>query len=316
MLVFRNIFRRLINAKEYLVLSFAVIFISVFIVTFTTTLSVPKYRVGVLESANEIFTNNSINSNNRFEFEKVNSNKDYNKDLIVKKYDAYISKENDEFHITEISNNKIALQLEMLLFKNSNVDIPKSDTDYKTMLSVITMTSMIITLVLYKFYFDDKSGVHLRIRASKNSTLMYILQYIFFNFLTLISFNILSIFLVLPYFHIVISTELLIFSSLGMLFAATFGMFLSTYTKKNQGALLIGTMLTVISTLLSGSLFAVKENSLQSKIQYLFPQKYIAELGNYLNDKSINIVIPIVILVLYIIILFTCSIKRYNKIFK
>ena len=81
-------------------------------------------------------------------------------------------------------------------------------------------------------------------------------------------------------------------------------MVLSTLTKKNQGALLIGTMVSVLTMLLSGALFSVKKGSIQDKIHYIFPQYYISNLGKNIDGNSTNLTQSITVIVGYTFLLF------------
>lgn len=176
------------------------------------------------------------------------------------------------------------------------------------------MTSMILSLILYKFYFDDRNGVDKRINLSGISTVSYTLQQFLFNFIVLFLINIIGLIILLPLLNIALSWQLIFTTFLIEIFASSFGMMLSTFTRKNQGALLIGTMLTVLTMLLSGALFTAKKGTLQGKIQYVFPQHYIAELGMHLDSINIKLYNTLSVIICYIIlfmfIAIYCQMKR------
>ena len=125
-----------------------------------------------------------------------------------------------------------------------------------------------------------------------------------FNFLILSITNLLSSLILLPLFDLDISWNLVLYILLIEVFSANFGMVLSTLTKKNQGALLIGTMVSVLTMLLSGALFSVKIGSIQDKIHYIFPQYYISNLGKNIDGHSTNLTQSITVIVGYTLLFF------------
>ncbi len=175
-------------------------------------------------------------------------------------------------------------------------------------------SNLILQFALYKFYFDDRNGVDKRINLSGISTVSYTLQQFLFNFIVLFLINIIGLIILLPLLNIALSWQLIFTTFLIEIFASSFGMMLSTFTRKNQGALLIGTMLTVLTMLLSGALFTAKKGTLQDKIQYVFPQHYIAELGMHLDNINIKLYNTLSVIICYIIlfmfIAIYCQMKR------
>lgn len=98
----------------------------------------------------------------------------------------------------------------------------------------MVMSSMILSLILYRFYFDDRNGLDKRIYLSGVSNFSYVLQQVVFNFLILFTTNLLSSLILLPLFDLNISWKLVLYILLIELFSANFGIFLSTLTKKKS----------------------------------------------------------------------------------
>ena len=90
-------------------------------------------------------------------------------------------------------------------------------------------------------------------------------------------------------------------------------MFLSTLTKKNQGALIIGTMVSVITMLLSGALFSVKIGSVQDKIHYIFPQHYFSNLGKNIDANLTNLAHSVTVIVGYTLLFFLLANYLQNQ---
>ena len=217
------------------------------------------------------------------------------------KYDAYINKEDGKYKVTTVRNSTLGKKLSQYLNKGKSLTAPTSSghNHYKIIITVMAMSSMILSLILYRFYFDDRNGLDKRIYLSGVSNFSYVLQQVMFNFLILSITNLLSSLILLPLFDLDISWNLVLYIILIEVFSANFGMVLSTLTKKNQGALLIGTMVSVLTMLLSGALFSVKKGSIQDKIHYIFPQYYISNLGKNIDGHSTNLTQSITVIVGY-----------------
>ncbi|MBA1435318.1 ABC transporter permease, partial [Bombilactobacillus bombi] len=143
---------------------------------------------------------------------------------------------------------------------------------FQYLVSILAMSTMILSLILYKFYFDNSNGMDKRIYISGTSNFSYVIQNLLFTTFILTIASVVIIAIVLPIFSIKLSLLLFIDVVLIDIFSSSFGLMLSTLTKNNQGALIIGTVFTIITTMLSGALFTIKNTSMQKIIQYIFPQ--------------------------------------------
>ena len=299
-IILRNNLQRFLKEKTYAIISFLLVFITIAATSFVVTMESQKVKIGVTKTAIELL---EMNDNN-ISVKEVERDMNYYTNLISGEYDAYINKEDGKYKVTTVRNSTLGMNLSQYLNEGKLLIASSSNSYYKIIITVMVMSSMILSLILYRFYFDDRNGLDKRIYLSGVSNFSYVLQQVVFNFLILFTTNLLSSLILLPLFDLNISWKLVLYILLIELFSANFGIFLSTLTKKNQGALIIGTMVSVITMLLSGALFSVKKDSIQDKIHYIFPQYYFSNLGKSIDGNLTNLSYSITVIVGYILLFF------------
>ena len=308
-IILRNNLQRFLKEKTYAIISFLLVFITIAATSFVVTMESQKVKIGVTKTAIELLETN----NNNISIKEVERDMNYYTNLISGEYDAYINKENGKYKVTTVRNSTLGMNLSQYLNEGKLLITSSSNSYYKIIITVMVMSSMILSLILYRFYFDDRNGLDKRIYLSGVSNFSYVLQQVVFNFLVLFTTNLLSSLILLPLFDLNISWKLVLYILLIELFSANFGMFLSTLTKKNQGALIIGTMVSVITMLLSGALFSVKKDSIQDKIHYIFPQYYFSNLGKSIDGNLTNFSYSITVIVGYILLFFLIANYLQNQ---
>ena len=299
-IILRNNLQRFLKEKTYAIISFLLVFITIAATSFVVTMESQKVKIGVTKTAIELL---EMNDNN-ISVKEVERDMNYYTNLISGEYDAYINKEDGKYKVTTVRNSTLGMKLSQYLNEGKSLIASSDNNYYKIIITVMAMSSMILSLILYRYYFDDRNGLDKRIYLSGVSNFSYVLQQVLFNFLILFTTNLLSSFILLPLFDLNISWKLVLYILLIELFSANFGIFLSTLTKKNQGALIIGTMVSVITMLLSGALFSVKKDSIQDKIHYIFPQYYFSNLGKSIDGNLTNLSYSITVIVGYILLFF------------
>ena len=308
-IILRNNLQRFLKEKTYAIISFLLVFITIAATSFVVTMESQKVKIGVTKTAIELLEMN----NNNISIKEVERDMNYYTNLISGEYDAYINKEDGKYKVTTVRNSTLGMNLSQYLNEGKLLITSSSNSYYKIIITVMVMSSMILSLILYRFYFDDRNGLDKRIYLSGVSNFSYVLQQVVFNFLVLFTTNLLSSLILLPLFALNISWKLVLYIFLIELFSANFGIFLSTLTKKNQGALIIGTMVSVITMLLSGALFSVKKDSIQDKIHYIFPQYYFSNLGKSIDGNLTNLSYSITVIVGYILLFFLISNYLQNQ---
>ena len=308
-IILRNNLQRFLKEKTYAIISFLLVFITIAATSFVVTMESQKVKIGVTKTAIELL---EMNDNN-ISVKEVERDMNYYTNLISGEYDAYISKEDGKYKVTTVRNSTLGMSLSQYLNEGKSLIASNDNNYYKIIITVMVMSSMILSLILYRFYFDDRNGLDKRIYLSGVSNFSYVLQQVVFNFLILFTTNLLSSLILLPLFDLNISWKLVLYIFLIELFSANFGMVLSTLTKKNQGALIIGTMVSVITMLLSGALFSVKKDSIQDKIHYIFPQYYFSNLGKSIDGNLTNLSYSITVIVGYILLFFLIANYLQNQ---
>ncbi|WP_195853734.1 ABC transporter permease [Aerococcus tenax] len=308
--ILNNNLKRLFQAKSYLVLSMLLVFVTVAASAFVVTMDAPKPIVGVDPSASELLDMNIDD----LSVEEISGDHPAYTKLITGDYDAYITKEEGKYQVTTVRNAELGDELNQFL--NTGQSSSESDSrnnHFKVILTVLVMSSIILSLILYRFYFDDRQGIDKRIYSSGLSSFSYLSQQVLFTFLLLFTISALACCSLFPLFGLDLSGRFFLDLFFIELFAANFGMVLSTLTKKNQGALLVGTMLSVLTTLLSGALIPVKEGSLQEQLQTLFPQFYISKLGSALDGQAVAFSQSLNVLLLYIVGFFLIALYMQKR---
>lgn len=308
-IILRNNLQRFLKEKTYAIISFLLVFITIAATSFVVTMESQKVKIGVTKTAIELL---EMNDNN-ISVKEVERDMNYYTNLISGEYDAYINKEDGKYKVTTVRNSTLGMKLSQYLNEGKSLIASSDNNYYKIIITVMAMSSMILSLILYRYYFDDRNGLDKRIYLSGVSNFSYVLQQVLFNFLILFTTNLLSSFILLPLFDLNISWKLVLYILLIELFSANFGMFLSTLTKKNQGALIIGTMVSVITMLLSGALFSVKIGSVQDKIHYIFPQHYISNLGKNIDANLTNLAHSVTVIVGYTLLFFLLANYLQNQ---
>lgn len=308
-IILRNNLQRFLKEKTYAIISFLLVFITIAATSFVVTMESQKVKIGVTKTAIELLEMN----NNNISIKEVERDMNYYTNLISGEYDAYINKEDGKYKVTTVRNSTLGMSLSQYLNEGKSLIASNDNNYYKIIITVMVMSSMILSLILYRFYFDDRNGLDKRIYLSGVSNFSYVLQQVVFNFLILFTTNLLSSLILLPFFDLNISWKLVLYILLIELFSANFGIFLSTLTKKNQGALIIGTMVSVITMLLSGVLFSVKKDSIQDKIHYIFPQYYFSNLGKSIDGNLTNLSYSITVIVGYILLFFLIANYLQNQ---
>ena len=308
-IILRNNLQRFLKEKTYAIISFLLVFITIAATSFVVTMESQKVKIGVTKNAIELLEMN----NNNISIKEVEKDMNYYVNLISGEYDAYINKEDGKYKVTTVRNSTLGMKLSQYLNEGKSLTASSNNNYYKIIITVMAMSSMILSLILYRYYFDDRNGLDKRIYLSGVSNFSYVLQQVLFNFLILFTTNLLSSFILLPLFDLNISWKLVLYILLIELFSANFGMFLSTLTKKNQGALIIGTMVSVITMLLSGALFSVKIGSVQDKIHYIFPQHYFSNLGKNIDANLTNLAHSVTVIVGYTLLFFLLANYLQNQ---
>ena len=200
-IILRNNLQRFLKEKTYAIISFLLVFITIAATSFVVTMESQKVKIGVTKTAIELL---EMNDNN-ISVKEVERDMNYYTNLISGEYDAYINKEDGKYKVTTVRNSTLGMSLSQYLNEGKSLIASNDNNYYKIIITVMVMSSMILSLILYRFYFDDRNGLDKRIYLSGVSNFSYVLQQVVFNFLILFTTNLLSSFILLPLFDLNIS---------------------------------------------------------------------------------------------------------------
>ncbi|MEG0619275.1 MAG: ABC transporter permease [Bacilli bacterium] len=297
-MVFKNNIYRMWKEKNYVWLSSIIILVTIWVSAYVTTMKSPSLTIGTIGDIH-------YHSSNDFVFENISKTNYSRSNLIRGKYDAYIIEKKGSYTVETTKSKELKETIESILEKKISkkpYSLPQK-IKYSTSLNLLTVTLMIISLILFKYYFDERKGINKRILISMFSCTNYVFQHILSVSLIIIIPTLLGILVIFPFYNISLKLSYLFIVLLIVLISTSFTMMLSSFNRKNQGALLIGTMLTAILTLISGNFFTIKNNYFINKVQILLPQTYINTLAENI-DKNVTLSLFSIIVLIFMSILF------------
>jgi len=211
-------------------------------------------------------------------------------DLVLGKYDAVVIFQGDAFEIKTTRGEETKQAIEEIL--KGNVPNWGSGNTRGAVSNIFGFNMMIILMLgvqLYKFYFDERNGINKRIISTNISYTKYLFSHFIVVFLFL--FVPACIMIISSIFIFQISTAVTILQILFILFvlclfATSFGLFLNTLAKSIESSMMIGNMIMILTTIISGSFVAVTDNKVFTAITKILPQKQIMDYTIALENKT------------------------------
>ncbi|MFW2490635.1 ABC transporter permease [Clostridium chromiireducens] len=314
--IIKGILYRMINNKSYLIMPIVITPIIIAISIYFSSSLVAKYNIGVIGDYSANFNSDEVNIT-RLE------NKVPLSDLVKNKYEAVISFKNGKVIVDTIKGNDFKSKIERLV---NGERITNEDSEKRGVVSnivgFITMFIIALGVLLYRFFFDDKKGISRRIISTNITYVQYILSHFISVFLMIfvptVTITILSR-VMLDLDTRVTSVELILIIFVLSLFSSAFGLLMSTVTKQMQSASMLGMMINVITTLLSGSFFTISNNKLVSLFGSIMPQRHILEytislengkFSNYTDIASVILISIVMIISSFLIIKY--KMRKYS----
>ena len=309
--VIKGILYRMINSKTYLIIPIAITPIVIAAAIYFSSSFVEKANIGIVGNYNV-----NINS------DEVNIIKLENKvplsDLVKNKYDAVVSFENGKVQIDTIKGNDFKSKLEKII-NGENVTMKDGEKRgvAANIVGYITMFLILLGVMLYKFFFDDKKGIAKRVISANISYEQYVLSHFISVFMMIFVPTVLVTILakeVLKLDTNVTALQLAFIVMILSLLSSAFGLLISSIVKEEESSSMLGNMINIITTLLAGSFFTISNNNLISIIGNLMPQKHILDFTIALeNGGGINYLdIVNVISISAIMIIFSYLINKYK----
>ena len=314
--VIKGILYRMINNKAYLIMPLVITPIAIAAAIYFSSSFMTKANIGVVGG-----TKININS------DEINiislENKVPLSDLVKNKYDAVISFENGKVVVDTIKDEAFKNKLE----KMANGEKVTIEEDEKrgvasNIVGYITMFVILLGVGLYKFFFDDKNGISKRIVSSNISYEQYVFSHFVSVFLMVFVPTVVITVLSRELFNLntsVTALDLVFIVMILSFLASAFGLLMSSVTRSEESATMLGNMINIITTLLAGSFFTISNNWIINVIGNIMPQRHILnftialENGNGISYTDIGIVIVVSFLMIISSFLISkCKIRSYS----
>lgn len=309
--VIKGILYRMVNNKGYLMMPVLITPIVIATAIYFSSSFMIKANIGVVGGNDINFNSDEINII-RLE------NKVPISDLVKNKYEAVIYFENGIPVVETIKDKEFKNKLERIA---NGEKVTLEDGDKRgvaaNIVGYITMFVITLGVLLYKFFFDDQKGIAKRVISANISYEQYVFSHFASVFLMILIPTAIITLLSKEIFNLntrVTAIELgfiiMILSFLG----SAFGLLMSSVTRSEESAAMLGNMINIITTLLAGSFFTISNNKLINVLGNIMPQKHILDFTMALeNGNSINY-IDILCIIFISLIMIACSflINKYK----
>ncbi|EKQ56764.1 MULTISPECIES: ABC transporter permease [unclassified Clostridium] len=314
--VVKGILYRMIINNTYLIMPLIITPIVIGAAIYFSSSFVERANIGVVGDYDVNFNSNEINVI-RLEAKVPIS------ELVKNKYEAVISFEDGRAVVDTIKDNDFKNKLERIA---NGEKVTLEDGEKRGIASnivgYITMFVILLGVMLYRFFFDDKKGISKRVISSNISYEQYVLSHFISVFLMIFVPTVLITVLSKELLKLdtrVTTLELAFIILVLSLLSSAFGLFMSSVTKEMESASMLGTMINIITTLLAGSFFTVSSNNLINTIGNIMPQKHILSftisLENGIGINYVDIISVIVVSLVMIVCSFLINrykMRRYN----
>lgn len=291
---------RILNNKIYLFMATLVTPVVIFVAVFFTNKIETKSTIGIIGDIEISIKNvNAIYLEEEPKFSE----------LVQGKYDAIVKKENEIIQIETIRGENFKNSLEDALRENASYVVTSDRGIVTNLIGFITMFILVFASMLFKFYYDEKTGINKRVLSTSINHLQYSISHFLVVFAILFVPTIIIILLgniILQYNENVSYIHILFMVFTLCLFATSFSFFISSCIKTEANGGLVATMIIVITTLIAGSFFEVAQNGFTSFINKFLPQRYLLDyaiaLENGLSPNHFSILgIILISIVLFIL---------------
>jgi ABC-type multidrug transport system, permease component len=309
----KNIYSRMITNKAFMITTFIIIPITVLLsIYFTDKLNI-KGNIAIVG-------NNEVKIDvNKIRVSYINEEPPLS-ELVSNKYDAVVRIANGKTEIKSVKGEDFRESIEKVLggesinssFNTQNRGVGANIIGY------ITMFILFQGSILFSYFYKEKeNGITKRILSHPISSTQYLLAHFIGVFLiTFIptSIIVLSMVDILKLNTTVSNFQFIYIIALLSMFGAAFGILIASIVKSEDNGILIGNMLIIITTLLSGSFFNVNNNGALKVISSILPQKIILDFTMAIeNSKSMNYIGIMSIVIFSLILIGGSIIVNKNK---
>lgn len=312
--IIKGIINRIIKNKAYLLMAFVVTPIVIISAIYFNDSSFSKINIAVVGE-------NTVN----WDSDKVNitvvNSRVPKSDLVKNKYDAVVYFNRGQATVDSVKSKEFVSRIEnMINGQDVSVDVKDKKGVITNIASFIVMFMLFLGIMLYKYYFDERNGIYKRIIMSNISYGEYIGAHLIAVFIMIELPVVIFTILAKSIFNLETSVTngqiIIIFTALSML-SASFGMLVSSIVRDSQSASMLGAMINVITTIMSGCFFSITNGGIIGKLSSVLPQRNILDitiaLENDIRVSRISILNVAVIIVFLIAATFSINIYKMKK---
>ncbi len=235
-------------------------------------------------------------------------------ELVQGKFDAVVKYINGKYVVQTIKGEQLKGSLERILNDGASVkEELKSKEDrgiISNLIGFLTMLLLLIGSMLYKFFYQERSGTDKRIVLSKVGCIRYYLSHPIIVFLVL--FIPTWIICVTANLMLKLNLEVSILELTFMLFvlcllSASFSFFIACIFRTEQNGSLFSSMVIMITSLVSGSFIEVSNSKLNVIISHIFPQRYLLDYAISAEHGESEHIISMIVIIILCICMLVCG---------
>lgn len=211
-------------------------------------------------------------------------------ELVLNQYDAILIQARQDIEVISTKGEKYNQAVKLLI--NGQIESLTNTANQRGIASnILGFLMMIISLLgvqLFKYYFDERSGINKRILG----TSIHCYQYLVSHFIVVFGFLFIPaavvICSVIYIFNIVLSIAMWKFLLVLLLlcfFASVFGLIVNVLSRTLEESMMFGNMFAIIGAIVSGAFVKVTDNQVFNTIIQIFPQKQIMSLLEMLENN-------------------------------
>ncbi|NFF38448.1 ABC transporter permease [Clostridium argentinense] len=313
--IIKNNFIRILQNKFYIINIILIIPTMIFIAIYFTGRLEIKANLAVVGANNLPINSNSINVN------YINKEPQLS-DLVLNKYDAVIKSNDGVYEVITVKSHKFKENIERLLKRESidNVFSSENRGIGTNILGYLTMFILLQGLMFFTLFYEERDkDISKRILSHPITTINYFLAHAISCFLMvflpittiiLISINTLNLNTNISNIQFIFIVGIL------CILGSAFGLFISSLVKSEDNGTLFGSMLLVITTLISGSFFSIDSQGAIGKIGKILPQRKVVDYAIAIENNKTLDHRGLIMIILLSIILFMLAYIINNKKFK
>lgn len=243
--------------------------------------------------------------------------------LVQGKYDAVVEKKGDVYKIQTVKGEEFRSSLDQVLNHGKSMEEAFQSGEKRGVISNLTgflsMLTLLIGSMMYKFYYQEKGAIERRILATKISYIQYSLSHCLVVFLILfVPTVIITLFakwiLAMPTLATYGQIAFILFTL--CLLGSSFSFFIASISNTEENGSLISTMIILVSSLVSGSFIEVAQSGIENTISHLFPQRYIVNFAIAIENglkPGYTSMIVIILSCIFMILIGTWINKKQNE---